>query len=93
MNRVSAADRVAEEVRAMAARRRYSQTRVAQVLGCSQAAVSRLFRGEVPFDVVELDALAREWDVPITVFLGVPGGPTGQMSAKLTPGLSDLVAA
>lgn len=68
MSNIDAAAAVAEEVRSMAARKRYSQTKVAAVLGCSQAAVSRMFRGAVPFDVNELDALAREWNVPITDF-------------------------
>lgn len=76
MERHEAATRVAEEVRALAARRQYSQTRIAHVLGCSQAAVSRMMRGEVPFDVVELDALAAEWDVPITAFFGNLGTST-----------------
>lgn len=77
MNRSKAIDTVAEEVRSMAARRRYSQTRIASVLGCSQASVSRLFRGEVAFDVPGLEKLAHEWDVPITSFFG----REGQMSA------------
>ncbi len=59
---------MAEEVRAWAARRRYTQTRVAGVLSCSQAAVSRKYRGDVPFDVDELERLAKEWDLPITAF-------------------------
>lgn len=68
----STRDAVAAEVRATAARYRYNQTRVARVLGCSQAAVSRKYLAQVPFDVDELERLAREWNVPITAFFPRP---------------------
>jgi transcriptional regulator with XRE-family HTH domain len=78
----SAAQRVAEEVRAMAGRRRYSQTKVAAVLGCSQAAVSRMFSGQVPFDVNELDKLAAEWDVPVTTFFAGLDAARGAVNGR-----------
>lgn len=56
---------VAEEVRALLARRRLSQSKLAAALGLSQAAVSRRLSGEVPFDVNELAATARYLDVPL----------------------------
>lgn len=63
---------VAGEIRAWAARKGYSQQKVADVLGISQTAVSRLFRGKVAADVADLEALAAEWGVPVTEFLARP---------------------
>jgi transcriptional regulator with XRE-family HTH domain len=80
---------VAEEVRAMAGRRGYKQVQIAAVIGESQSTVSRLLHGRKPFDIDHLAALAAEWDVPISKFLGAEG----QMSAYFTPSMSDLVAA
>lgn len=40
------------------ARRKISQTALAAHLGMTQSAVSRRLTGEVPFDVVELEAAA-----------------------------------
>jgi transcriptional regulator with XRE-family HTH domain len=93
-NERTPAEAVAEEVRAVAARRRYSQVRVARVLGCSQAAVSRKFSGQVPFDVDELLRLAAEWAVPVTDFFPATLDG-GRMRAFLSPdlGVSSLVAA
>lgn len=60
---------VAEEVRAHAARRQWSQTRVAEVLDKSQATISRKFSGRLAFDIDELAALAAAWDLPVSAFL------------------------
>jgi transcriptional regulator with XRE-family HTH domain len=59
-------DQVAAEVRAMAARKGYKQVQIAAVIGESQSTVSRLLKGQRPFDIDHLAALAGEWDCPIT---------------------------
>lgn len=61
---------VATEVRTLAARHRYTQEMVGQLLGLKQSAISRRFKGEVAFDVDELEMLAQTWDVPITDLFG-----------------------
>ncbi|WP_029291819.1 helix-turn-helix transcriptional regulator [Cellulomonas sp. HZM] len=58
MQTQSHAQRVADEVRAAMARRRVTQTMVADRLNMSQAAVSRRLSGSVAFDVNELAAVA-----------------------------------
>ncbi len=90
---LSARSLVAAEVRAWAARRQYTQTRVAHVLGCSQAAVSRKYRGEVPFDVDELERLAAEWDLSIAAFFGSPAQADGSYRRTLRPPRAELLAA
>jgi len=57
-------------VRAEMARRRLSQTVVAEHLGVSQMFISRRLSGDVPFDIVELYQLADFFGVPVTVLLG-----------------------
>jgi len=57
---------VAAEVRAELARKRIPQSDLAEVLGVSQAGISRRLSGATPFDVNELAAVAA--------FLGVPVG-------------------
>lgn len=59
---------VAAEVRASAARHEYTQEMVGELLGLKQSAISRRYKGQVPFDVDELELLAKAWDVPITEF-------------------------
>lgn len=61
--------RVADEVRAAMARKRVSQTKLADILGISQAAVSRRLTGEVAFDVNELSVLAGALDVSLATLL------------------------
>lgn len=52
-------------VRGEMARKGINQTRVAEALGVSQAAVSARLRGVTPFDVNELVIIARLLDVPM----------------------------
>ena len=63
---------VAAEVRAAAARHRYTQEQIGALLHLKQSAVSRRYNGQVPFDVDELEALAEAWDVPVTDFFPRP---------------------
>lgn len=65
----SARAAVASEVRAEAARQRWSQTRIAMLLATSQASISRKYRAEVAWDVDELYALADAWNVPVSGLL------------------------
>jgi transcriptional regulator with XRE-family HTH domain len=60
---------VAGEVRAAMARRRISQTALAEALGMSQAAISRRLTGTIPFDVAELSAIATILGVPLSALL------------------------
>lgn len=60
---------VAAEVRAEMARQHKSQTTLALDLGVSQAFLSRRLSGGVPFDIDELDRIARVLEVPVTRFL------------------------
>lgn len=55
--------RVAEAVRAEAARRRVPQRSIAEALGTSQQSVSRRMSGETPFDVEEIHSLAESFGV------------------------------
>ena len=63
------AERVAAEVRAEMARQHASQTALATILNTSQAAVSRRLRGQVPFDVTELETIAGHFGVPVSQFI------------------------
>lgn len=55
--------RVAEAVRAEAARKRVPQRSIAEALGTSQQSVSRRMSGETPFDVEEIHNLAESFGV------------------------------
>ena len=61
---------VAANIRAEAARRRFSQSSMAAVLGLNQAAVSRRMTGKVEFSASELSKLAEAFDVPVSTFFG-----------------------
>lgn len=56
-------------VRAEMARRKISQTTVAQHLGRSQTAISHRLNGRVPFDINELTAIAQLLGVPLSDLL------------------------
>lgn len=60
---------VAAEVRAEMARKKLTQTDVAQRLGVAQATVSRRLTGEVAFDVAELDQIAGLLGVAVQQFI------------------------
>ena len=63
--RQSYAESVAATVRAEVARRRVTQGALAEVLGMSQAAVSRRLSGAVAFDVEELSVVAAHLGGPV----------------------------
>jgi transcriptional regulator with XRE-family HTH domain len=64
-----AAKAVGDRVKAEMERQSIRQSTVAKRLRISQPAVSRRIIGVVPFDVAELEKLARLLDVPVTFFL------------------------
>ena len=66
MQNVTAAQRTAANVRAEMARKRITQTKLADSLGCSQGAISRRLLGRVPFDLNELERVAGQLGVKIT---------------------------
>ncbi|MEU9022359.1 helix-turn-helix transcriptional regulator [Actinomadura sp. NPDC048394] len=68
-------DQVAEEVRALLARRRLSARAAAQQLGWTPMYLSRRMNGSAPFNVDDLAALAQLLNVPITDFF--PMATTG----------------
>lgn len=51
------------------ARQNQTQTILAGLLKTSQAAVSRRLRGQVPFDVNELETIAAHFGVPVSQFV------------------------
>lgn len=61
---------VAEEVRALVARRRAKQSELAAVLGLSQAGISRRLSGTTEFTGSELQDLAEFLDVAVCAFFG-----------------------
>lgn len=63
------AGRVADEVRAAMARRRMSQMGLAELLGRSQAFVSRRLTGEIAFNVNDLAKIAEALDVPLAALV------------------------
>jgi transcriptional regulator with XRE-family HTH domain len=65
---------VAANVRAELARRRISQTTVAQRLGVSRQNVAQRLNGRVDFRVSELVAIAALLDVPVTALLDTTAG-------------------
>jgi transcriptional regulator with XRE-family HTH domain len=60
--------RVAAEVRASLARANVSGRQAAMQLGWKQQYISRRLNGTVPFDVVDLYALAELLDIPVEGF-------------------------
>ena len=59
-------------VRAEMARAGVSQIDLAERVGLSQSGLSKRLRGDVPFDVNELDAIATALGVPVVSLLPQP---------------------
>lgn len=60
------AQRVADNIRAEVARRRISQTVLAEKVGIRQQALSRRLNGSTPFRIDELARIADALDIPLT---------------------------
>lgn len=63
---------VAGEVRAHLARRGMSALGAASQLGWTQPYLWRRLNGKVPFDVGDLQAIAKLLEIPVTAFFQVP---------------------
>lgn len=63
---------VAEEVRALLARRRLNGAKLAAAIDRSEMYVSRRLRGETAFDLDDLDRIARVLDVEVVDLLPRP---------------------
>lgn len=72
---------VAAEVRAELARRNIGRTETAERLGISRTALWSRLRGETPFGLAELAALAEWWGVPLAQFLPGPTSSDEQVAA------------
>jgi transcriptional regulator with XRE-family HTH domain len=72
MSNPTYASRVADSVRAEMARRKITQTELAESLGMTQPAISRRMSGAVPFDTEELGRIADLLGVPMSVLFGEP---------------------
>lgn len=59
---------IAEEVRAAIARRKVKQTDIAEIIGLSQAGVSRRLSGASPFSATELGVIAKFLGVSVATF-------------------------
>lgn len=81
MQSVRLQDRVAEEVRALLARRRLSAAKASQQLGWSAQYLSHRMTGRTVFDVADLEALAGLLEVPVTAFFA--GSDAGR-EARMT---------
>jgi transcriptional regulator with XRE-family HTH domain len=69
-----AAAEVAGEVRAWLARRKRSARSVALELGWTEPYLSRRLTGGVPFNVIDLAAIAGVLEIPMSVFFDIPSG-------------------
>ena len=65
----SVQDQVAEEIRALLARRRISARKVSMDLGWSPAYLSRRLTSQTSFSIADLDVLARYLGVSILTFM------------------------
>lgn len=66
------ADMVAAEVRAQLARRQHTGVALAQAIGKSEMYVSRRLRGQVPFDLADLDQIAKFLGVEVHTLMPAP---------------------
>ncbi len=65
-------ERIANRVRGAAAENRFTQSRIADVLGISRTSVVERFNGRVPFTATELHDLAAAMGVPVSRFFPQP---------------------
>lgn len=71
---ISSTEIVAGEVRAWMGRRQRSTRSVALELGWTETFLGRRLKSTQPFNVDELEAVARVLNVPVSVFFEAPGG-------------------
>lgn len=73
LKKLNYSETVASEVRSILGRRMVSQRELARALNVSPNYMSRRIRGELPFDIEELMAIARLLDIPITELVDQEG--------------------
>lgn len=56
---------IADKVRGVAAEKRFTQQRIAEVLGISRTQITERYQGRVPFTATEIFTLAEALDVPL----------------------------
>lgn len=71
MDTLSLQERVAEEVRALLARRRMSAHQTAVALGWTDMYMSRRLNSRAPFDLNDLEAIAGLLQVPVAELFGM----------------------
>ena len=95
-------ERVAEEIRALAARYKsegVNQTALASVIGVSQSQISKRLRGKTPFTLTELELIAEFFGVDAAELLGAPrkpsppGTPVGRTTRQYLDPQLTLIAA
>ena len=62
-------DQIAEEARALLARRRVTGRQITERLGWSSAYLSRRLNGHTPFGISDLEELASMLNIPVTRLL------------------------
>lgn len=89
-DQVTRAAQVAANVRAEMARRRWSGNALARQIGWAQSAMSRRLTAAIPFNVDELDLIARTLGVPFAALVVPqteaphPDEPGGADASRLT---------
>ena len=76
------ADRVAVEVRALMARFDVTQTQLGEAIGLPQSQISKRLRGTIPFNLREVESVAKYFHITASTLLGYaeaphPDGPDG----------------
>lgn len=78
MSTTTARQEIAGNVRAILGKHKSNQTKIAVVLGMSQAAVSRRLSGETAFDTDELMTIAAHFNEPLSKFFEGVRQPSDQ---------------
>lgn len=79
-------ERVAEEIRAILARRRLSATELARQMGVTQSYLARRMTGVQPLDLDDIQRVARALDVqPLALFSAAETGSTLRYSPAHIP--------
>lgn len=78
-------ERVAEEVRALLARKMMTGAELAEAIGRSPMYVSRRVRGEVAFDLDDMQRLAEVFGVEVSALLPKGGGAGSSLKEPYVP--------
>lgn len=64
--------RVSENIRVLMARRGVKQPQIAEILGISQAAISRRMNGQTTWNVDDLEQIGAAFEVSVAELIGTP---------------------